>query len=249
MTEEERHATADTPDAPDAPEAAATPSSEAEPSAPEAEPTNAGDAGDELAALKDRVAALERELEAERDHGTDYMRKWQQAQADLANFRRRAQQEQEQFAALAAAQAMELVLPALDSFERAFRTLPESLQRLTWIEGIALVDFQLRRALELHGVTPFEPKPGEPLDPARHQAVAHAETDAHPEGAVVEVVQRGYELRGRALRPALVRVARPPDPAPAASAASADDAEHATPSGSGPAPPDPDPTAAPDSTM
>ena len=200
---------------------------------------------DALSALQERVAQLEREVEAERTAGTDYMRKWQQAQADLANFRRRAQQEAEQFAALAAAQAMELVLPALDSFERAFNTLPESLHRLTWIEGIALVDGQLRRALERHGVTPFEPKPGEALDPARHQAVAQTETNAHPEGAIVDVVQRGYELRGRTLRPALVRVAR----APASSAASTADTPTsesgaASNSGkpsfteSGPAPPD-----------
>lgn len=198
---------------------------------------------DELAALKARVAQLEHEVEAERDSGTDYMRKWQQAQADLSNFRRRAQKEAEQFAELAAAQAMELVLPALDSFERAFKTLPESLARLTWIEGIALVDFQLRRALELHGVEPFEPKPGDALDPTRHQAIAHAETSAHPEGSVVEVVQRGYALHGRALRPALVRVARPPAKEGDTSggrppdALTGSDASEEAPGGSGLAPP------------
>jgi molecular chaperone GrpE len=191
---------------------------------------HAGALAADLAALKDQLAQVLSDLEAERDHATDYMHKWQRAQADMSNFRRRVQQEEEQFAAMAAAQAMALVLPALDSFERAFKTLPESLQRLTWIEGIFLVESQLRRTLEAHGVSPFEPQPGDALDATRHQPVAQAETTAHPEGAVVEVVQRGYELNGRVLRPALVRIARAPaDAAPSSGAGT-------TTSGSGPPP-------------
>jgi molecular chaperone GrpE len=171
---------------------------------PTAEPAS------ELDALRERVAGLERELASEREHATEYMQKWQRVQADLANTRRRAQQEAEQLAVLAATQSMALVLPALDSLERAFQVLPETLHRLTWIEGIALVELQLRRTLEAQGLTPFEPRPGEPLDLARHQAIAQTETSEYPEGHVVTVVQRGYELRGRLLRPALVAVARAP---------------------------------------
>jgi molecular chaperone GrpE len=182
----------------------------------EAADTAAGpqDSAATLRALQERVAELERELASERERATDYMQRWQRAQADHANFRRRAQTEQEQFAALAAAQTMALVLPALDSLERAFKLLPESLRQLTWIDGIALVELQLRRALEAHGLKPFEPQPGEPLDFARHQAIAETPTAEHPEGTIVEVVQRGYELEGRPLRPALVRVARRPESAP-----------------------------------
>jgi molecular chaperone GrpE len=177
-------------------------------------------------ALLERLTELERELAAERERATDYMQRWQRSQADHANSRRRAQQEQEQLGAMVFAQTSALLLPALDSLERAFRTLPESLHHLSWIDGIALVEMQLRRTLEAQGVTPFEPKAGEPLDPARHQPIAQTETANHPEGAIVEVVQRGYELRGQVLRPALVSVARPPGST--ATAASA------TTSGSGP---------------
>ncbi len=173
-----------------------------------------------LSALRERVSQLERELAAERERATDYMQRWQRAQADHANFRRRAQADQEQFTALAAAQTMALVLPALDSLERAFKVLPESLHHLTWIDGIALVELQLRRALEAQGLRPFEPQPGEPLDFARHQAIAETPTAEHPEGTIVEVVQRGYELEGRPLRPALVRVARRPEGAQGDGAAS-----------------------------
>lgn len=183
-----------------------------------------------LAELKDRVTGLEREAAAERERASDYMRRWQQAQADLANARRRAQQEQEQLLALAANQASALVLPALDSLERAFNTLPDSLRRLTWVEGISLVEFQLRRVLEAHGVTPFEPAPGDKLDPLRHQAIAEAETSEHPAGSVAQVVQRGYELNGRVLRPALVSIAREPA---AGAGASGSDASGSDASGSG----------------
>jgi molecular chaperone GrpE len=187
--------------------------------------------GAEPGTLQEHLTHLERELAAERERATDYMQKWQRAQADYANFRRRAQADQEQLATIASAQTLALVLPALDSLERAFKVLPESLHHLTWIDGIALVELQLRRALETQGLTPFEPRPGDPLDFTRHQAVAETPTAEHPEGVIVEVVQRGYELNGRALRPALVRVARKPESAPSGS----------PPSGTGPpeaAPPD-----------
>lgn len=162
----------------------------------------------ELDALKERVAQLERETAAERERATDYMQKWQRAQADFSNFRRRAQQDQQQLAAIAAEEAMKFVLPALDSLERAFKTVPETLRGLTWIDGIALVELQLHRTLQAFGVQSYEPKAGETFDPSRHDSIAHVETSAHPDGAVVEVLQRGYELQGRVLRPALVSVAR-----------------------------------------
>ncbi len=209
-----------------APPADASAASAAEPSADEMEQSlrdelRAELAG-ELSARDERIAQLERELATERERATDYMHRWQQAQADFSNFRRRTQQDEQQIASLAATQAMALMLPALDSLERAFKTLPETLHHLTWIDGIALVELQLRRALDAHGVAPFEPRPGEPLDPNRHQPIARAETSDQPEGAIVEVVQRGYELSGKVLRPALVRVAvapaQPPPPTPDAAA-------------------------------
>jgi molecular chaperone GrpE len=185
-----------------------------EPSVADLEARERSDVGSEQAgavsALHERVAQLERELSDERDHATEYMQRWQRAQADLSNFRRRMQQEQEQLLSLAAAQSMALVLPALDSLERAFKVVPEALRQLTWIDGIALVDLQLRQSLEAQGVRPIEPRPAEQLDLARHQPIAEAETGDVPEGCVVEVVQRGYEQQGRVLRPALVRVARAP---------------------------------------
>lgn len=158
----------------------------------------------------ERIAALERQLAAERDAATEYMQRWQRSAADFTNYKRRFQQEQEQRERLLAAQALAPVLNALDSFERAFSTLPDSLRGYTWIEGVALVDYQLRHALDAQGIAETPAAVGQPFDPAHHQAVGEVETDQHPEGHIAVLLQRGYEVAGVLLRPALVQVARTP---------------------------------------
>ncbi|HET8907534.1 MAG TPA: nucleotide exchange factor GrpE [Ktedonobacterales bacterium] len=158
----------------------------------------------------ERIAALERQLAAERDAATEYMQRWQRSAADFTNYKRRFQQEQEQRERLLAAQALAPVLNALDSFERAFSTLPDSLRGYTWIEGVALVDYQLRRALDAQGIAETPAEVGQPFDPAHHQAVGEVETDQHPDGHIAVLLQRGYEVAGVLLRPALVQLARTP---------------------------------------
>jgi molecular chaperone GrpE len=198
---------------------------------PQTTPPDAGSA-DRIAALEAQVAELERQIERERDHATEYMRHWHTAQADFANFKRRAQQEQEQRDRLLAAQALAPTLNALDSLERAFLALPASLRSFTWIEGIALVELQLRRALELQGIRAVAAEPGQAFDPTRHEPIGEVETAEYDEGAIAVVAQAGYESLGLLIRPALVQLARKPS-APAADAtdatqASADTATEAT---------------------
>ncbi len=163
-----------------------------------------------IAELERKLAETERALAEERDHAADYMRRWQSAQADFSNYKRRAQQEQEQRDRLLAAQALAPAIVALDSLERAFLALPTSLRSFSWIEGIALVELQLRRALELQGIRQIEVSAGQPFDPARHEPIGEVESDQHPAGAVAVVVQPGYEAYGRLIRPALVQLARAP---------------------------------------
>lgn len=161
--------------------------------------------------LDARIAELERLLAAERSAATDYMQRWQRAVADFTNFKRRAQQDQEQHERLFAAQALAPVLHALDSFERAFASLPESLRGFTWIEGVALVEYQLRHALEAQGIVEVAAEPGQPFDPTRHQAVGEIVTDEHPDGHIAALLQRGYQAASVLIRPALVQVARAPE--------------------------------------
>lgn len=167
---------------------------------------------DRLAALEAQLAALAAELDRERAQSTSYMRHWHEAQADLANFKRRAQQEREQRERLIVAQAHAPTLHALDSLERAFAALPATLRGFSWIEGIALVELQLRRALDLQGIRAVAAEPGQAFDPQRHEAIGEVESAEVPEGAIVVIAQRGYEANGLLIRPALVQIARKPAP-------------------------------------
>lgn len=160
------------------------------------------------AASQEAAPDLAAELAREREKATDYMQRWQRAQADLANYKRRAEQEREQLQKYGAFPIYLELLKMLDNFQRAFETLPTELREFSWVQGVALSYMQLESMLRMNGVTPFETKAGEPFDPAVHEAVAHEETDAYPDGTITAEYQRGYKLYERVLRPALVRVAK-----------------------------------------
>lgn len=167
---------------------------------------------EDVSELERRIAELESQLAKEHEAATDYMNRWQRTQADFSNFRRRTQQEQERMAQMATAQALGTILPALDSFERAFDSLPASMRMYSWIDGVNLVYLQLRTALQAHGIQPVELEPGQPFNPALHEAIGEIETADHPAGSVAVVIQRGYTVGEMLLRPALVQVARAPQP-------------------------------------
>lgn len=175
------------------------------------QPGASGDGAAPADSPEARIAELERLLAAEREAATDYMQRWQRAAADFSNFKRRAQQEQEQHERILGAQALMPVLHALDSFERAFAALPGSLRGYSWIEGVALVEAQLRHALETQGVTEVPAEPGQPFDPMHHQAIGEVATSEHPAGHIAVLVQRGYQVSSLLMRPALVQVARAPE--------------------------------------
>jgi len=100
------------------------------------------------------------------------------------------------------------LLAVLDDFDRALDTVPPDTHE-AWVDGIRLVERKLRGLLEAEGVTPIEAV-GKPFDPNLHEAVVHEDTADHPDNTVIDEVQRGYLLRDRVLRPALVRVANNP---------------------------------------
>jgi molecular chaperone GrpE len=156
----------------------------------------------------DRVATLEAELEKERAAAIDYMQRWQRAQADLSNLRRRTEQERDQQQKLYRAQALAIILPALDTLERAFATLPETLRGYSWIDGVALVQLQLEGTLRNAGVEPIEVEVGAEFDPRRHEAIGEIEAPEIPAGRIAAVIQRGYALGDLLLRPTLVQVSR-----------------------------------------
>lgn len=165
---------------------------------------------------------LERQLEETRQklkeaetRAQENLDRWQRAQADLANFRRRSQFEREDLEKFAVGSLVSALLPVLDSFDRAWQSLPGQFRRLTWLSGVAMIHSQLRGTLERIGLTEIEAE-GQPFDPALHEAVDREEGDGPPH--VVAVLQAGYKLHERVIRPTLVKVGPKPATAETASA-------------------------------
>ena len=156
-----------------------------------------------------QVEALRGELAAAQQEAGDNRAGWQRAAADFANFKRRTEQEREATLGLANEILLLKVLALADDFDRAMAAVPPELAGNSWLEGIGAIDRKLRQLLESEGVTPIQAV-GQPFDPREHEAVVHEETSSAPDDTVLTELQRGYRLRDRVLRPALVSVARNP---------------------------------------
>jgi molecular chaperone GrpE len=126
-------------------------------------------------------------------------------QADFDNYRRRAKVEQETAAKYRAQTIVEEIIPALDNFERALAVQVDSDQGKTLLQGMEMVYRQLVEALTKEGVTEIEAI-GQQFDPHMHQAVMQVEDENHESNSVVEVLQKGYKLKDRVIRPAMVKV-------------------------------------------
>jgi molecular chaperone GrpE len=127
------------------------------------------------------------------------------AAAEFANARRRAELRADNEVRSARERVLGSVLPVVDDFERAFQTAPADAQGSTWVEGFALIQRKLQGILQREGVTPIDAQ-GHPFDATRHQAVLVEAVDDVPSGTVIDVLQQGYLLDERVLRPAMVKV-------------------------------------------
>ncbi len=167
----------------------------------------AGGGSAEARELERQLDELRQELRAAETRAQENLDRWQRAQADLANYRRRAQFEREELEKFATASLISSLLPVLDSFDRAWSTLPGQFRRLTWLSGVAMIHSQLRGTLERIGLVEIEAA-DQPFDPALHEAIEHESGDGRPH--VVAVLQAGYKLHERVLRPTLVKVGPKP---------------------------------------
>ena len=150
---------------------------------------------------------LAAEFERLRAEAEEYLDGWQRARAEFANYKKRVEREQAESHALAAANVLVHFLSVLDDLQRALKDRPTQGEAAAWAEGIDLICRKLQALLEAEGVETI-PAHGAPFDPTVHEAVTHEESDDHQEGQVIEVIQQGYRLGERVLRPALVRVAK-----------------------------------------
>lgn len=151
--------------------------------------------------------SIEEQLAKAREEAQKYLANWQRAEADFQNYKKRAEQERDELRRFGNVSLIINLLPIIDDFERAFASLDSHLAGLSWFDGIYLIYRKLSQLLENAGVRPIEAD-GQDFDPRYHEAVAHVEGE---EGKVISVVQRGYKLHDRVLRPAMVVVGKGKD--------------------------------------
>jgi molecular chaperone GrpE len=157
----------------------------------------AADRGTATSELEARLA----DAEAKRD---EYLELAQRVQADFENFRKRAAREQERLVGHAHERLVKELLPVLDDLERALEAA-ERHEDAQLVEGVRLVERSLRAALEKEGLREIETDG--PFDPHVHEALLSQAREGAQSGSVVEVVQRGYRMGDKVVRPARVIVA------------------------------------------
>jgi molecular chaperone GrpE len=160
--------------------------------------------------LEDRLAQLEK------DKKETYDRLLRTA-ADFDNYRKRARRDQDEAALKAKETVLKEMLPIIDNLERALAAAQAAQGDSTAasvIDGVKLVLRQFTSALERFEVKVVEAI-GKPFDPSFHEAISQIPTTDQPNGTVVAEMQRGYTIGTRLLRPALVAVAKSPEPPPA----------------------------------
>ena len=145
---------------------------------------------------------LREQLEAAQAAAERFEASWKRTAADLANYKRRVEQERSEQARLAGAALVINLLPIRDDLGRAVETLDSTLAGLNWVQGVLAIERKLGGLLESMGITEV-PAEGEAFDPNQHEAVGRA---PGPENVCVHVVQKGYALSGAVIRPAMVIV-------------------------------------------
>jgi molecular chaperone GrpE len=152
-------------------------------------------------------AAAQAEIARLKDERNALLDRLARLQAEFDNARKRSAKEQQDFRDFALTDAIKALLPILDSFDRALATPKE--KHADFRSGVELINRQLHDAMTKLGVRPV-PAKGEPFDPYLHEAVEMVETHGADDNHVIDELQRGYKLKDRLLRPAMVRVARNP---------------------------------------
>ncbi|MFC0089779.1 nucleotide exchange factor GrpE [Allobacillus sp. GCM10007491] len=145
------------------------------------------------------------ELNQLKDENADLNDRLLRLQADFDNYKRRMKKEKEMDLKYKSQELATEIIPVLDNFERALQTGADQENVASFVEGVEMVYQQLQQALEKVGVTEIEAE-GKEFDPTIHQAVMQVEEDGYDSNQVIEVLQKGYQLKDRVIRPAMVKV-------------------------------------------
>jgi molecular chaperone GrpE len=151
--------------------------------------------------------SLQTKVEEADKKSRDYFEGWQRERADFLNYRKRIERENAQLHQNTSAQILKKYLVIIDDLERALKTRPTQGEGAAWAEGVELVYRKLANILDAEGLKPIA-KAGDAFDPNLHEAISHEDSPDFQSGQLIEVLQQGYTVGEKVLRPALVRVAR-----------------------------------------
>jgi len=156
--------------------------------------------------LEEQVAALQVSLDEIKIKAEEYLDGWQRARAEFANYKKRILRDHTEIHQSARGEVIKLYLDIADDLDRALQEKPADGEGETWADGIEIIFQKLSTRLELEGIKPMNPL-GEEFDPNIHEALMKEESDEYESGQIIEVMQEGYWIGDKVLRPALVRVA------------------------------------------
>lgn len=180
--------------------------------------TEAGESVEELDSLEgaeespgtglspEEIMELQTTLEKSQAQAAEYLDGWQRARAEFANYKKRVERERQRVYKDAASDVIKSYLPVIDDLKRALNGKPEDGDGADWAGGIELVYRKLLSILEAEGITRIEAE-GQTFDPNLHIAIVKSESDEHECDQIIEVLEQGYMVDERVLRPAKVRVA------------------------------------------
>jgi molecular chaperone GrpE len=143
-------------------------------------------------------------LQEEREKAQSFYQSWQRSAADFQNYKRRIEEERSETARFANAALIINLLPLADDLDRALHNVDTHIAGLTWVDGIRIINRKFQMLLEMAGVQEIEAD-GTTFDPSQHEAISQAPGE---ENKVIAVVQKGYKLGDRVIRPAMVVVGR-----------------------------------------
>ena len=154
--------------------------------------------------VRAEIESLQKQLEEVQAKAAENLDGWQRSQAEFINYKNRVQRDREMDYASMKGDIIKRVLPVLDDLERSLAHRPEG---DSWANGMELIARKFQNILEAEGVKRIEAA-GQPFDPNFHEAISSEPSETVESGHVIDVVQNGYMLGERVIRPAMVRVAQ-----------------------------------------
>jgi len=165
------------------------------------------DSGETVTIPLEEYAAQLKEIDHLNQKADEFSDGWQRERAEFTNYRKRMGRDLDAQKVNNKVEIIKKYLAVKDDLERALKNMPASLTDEPWIDGIQLINQKLSNLLDGEGVQPI-PAEGLAFDPALHEAISHEDNLEVESGFIIEVVQQGYTIGERVIRPSQVRVAK-----------------------------------------